>query len=155
MRPSLYEFAGGDEALLALARAHHERCVLDPLLNHPFSKQDLHPEHVERLAAYWAEVLGGPPRYSAGLSDHSQMLRMHAGNGPGMLELGPRFVDCFVAAFDDVPLPSDAEFRAALRAYMEWAVGEVNQFHESADDVPAELGMPRWDWDGLVTTRNA
>ena len=31
-RPSLYEFAGGDPAFLALATAHHERCLLDPVL---------------------------------------------------------------------------------------------------------------------------
>ena len=152
VRPSLYEFAGGDEALLALARAHHERCVADPMLNHPFTKEDLNPKHVERLAAYWAEVLGGPPRYSEQLSDHSSMLRMHAGNGPGMLELGPRFVDCFVAAADDVGLPPDPEFRATLRAYMEWAVADVNEFHDEDSTVPTGLGMPRWDWEGLVTS---
>ena len=152
MRPSLYEFAGGDEAFLALARAHHERCVADPLLNHPFSKEDLNPQHVERLAAYWAEVLGGPPRFSEQLSDHSSMLRMHAGNGPGMLELGPLFVECFVAAADDVGLPGDPEFRSALRAYMEWAVADVNEFHDEDATVPDGLGMPRWDWDGLVTS---
>ena len=152
MRPSLYEFAGGDEAFLALARAHHERCLADPLLNHPFSKEDLNPQHVERLAAYWAEVLGGPPRFSEQLSDQSSMLRMHAGNGPGMLELGPLFVECFVAAADDVGLPADPEFRAALRAYMEWAVADVNEFHDEDATVPDGLGMPRWDWDGLVTS---
>ena len=64
MRPTLYEFAGGDDAFLALAAAHHVRCLADPELNHPFSHADLNPEHVQRLAAYWAEVLGGPPRYS-------------------------------------------------------------------------------------------
>ena len=48
-----------------------------------------------------------------------------------MLELGPRFVDCFVAAADDVGLPADPEFRAALRAYMEWAVADVNEFHDA------------------------
>jgi len=61
---SLYEFAGGDGAFLALARAHHARCLADPELNHPFSHDDQHPQHVERLAAYWAEVLGGPNTYS-------------------------------------------------------------------------------------------
>jgi hemoglobin len=152
MRPSLYEFAGGDDAFLALARAHHARCVADPELNHPFTKEDLNPHHVERLAAYWAEVLGGPPRFSAGISDHSAMLRLHAGNGPGMLDLGPRFVDCFVRAADDVPLPDDPEFRAALRAYMEWAVADVNEFHDAGASVPSGFGMPRWVWDGLVTS---
>lgn len=151
MRPTLYEFAGGDKAFLALARAHHARCLADPELNHPFSHPGQHPQHVERLAAYWAEALGGPPRFTAECSDQSRMLRMHAGNGPGMHDLGPRFVECFVAAADDVDLPSDPEFRAALRAYMEWAVADVNAYAPEGSQVPDGLGMPRWDWDGLVT----
>src|SRR3954466_7800848 len=61
MRPTLFEFAGGDAAFLRLAAAHHARCLADPELNHPFSHADLNPQHVVRLAAYWAEVLGGPP----------------------------------------------------------------------------------------------
>ncbi len=64
MRPNLYEFAGGEPAFLALAAAHHARCLADPELNHPFSHPGQHPQHVERLAAYWAEVMGGPPLYS-------------------------------------------------------------------------------------------
>ena len=66
VRPTLYEYAGGDAAFLRLAQAHHERCLADPELNHPFSHDDLNPQHVERLAAYWAEVLGGPPRVLRG-----------------------------------------------------------------------------------------
>jgi hemoglobin len=148
MRPTLYEFAGGDEAFLALATAHHARCLADPELNHPFSHADLNPEHVQRLAAYWAEVLGGPPRYSELSADHSFVLRLHAGNGD-MSDFGRRFVDCFVAAADDVALPADPEFRAALRAYMEWAVDDVLAY--SAEDalVPSGLPMPHWSWDGL------
>src|SRR5215469_6141756 len=109
MRPTLYEFAGGDEAFLALAQAHHERCLADPELNHPFSHPGQHPEHVQRLAAYWAEVLGGPPTFSQSCSDHTAVVRMHAGNGH-MDDLGHRFVDCFVHAMDDVGMPDDPEF---------------------------------------------
>ena len=45
-RPSMFEFAGGEPAFLALATAHHERCLQDPVLNHPFSHPG-HPQHVE------------------------------------------------------------------------------------------------------------
>ncbi|WP_329046449.1 group II truncated hemoglobin [Amycolatopsis sp. NBC_01488] len=148
MRPTLYEFAGGDPAFLALAAAHHERCLADPELNHPFSHPGQHPQHVERLARYWAEVMGGPPRFSEDCSDHSAMLRMHAGNGD-MSDLGRRFVECFVRAADDAGLPADPEFRAALRSYMEWAVAEVLEYPGPADDVPAGLAMPHWSWHGL------
>src|SRR6478752_2101885 len=64
MRSTLFEFAGGSPAFIALATAHHARCLADPELNHPFSHPDQHPQHIERLAAYWAEVMGGPPSYS-------------------------------------------------------------------------------------------
>ena len=148
MRPTLYDFAGGDPAFLALATAHHARCLADPELNHPFSHPGQHPQHVERLAAYWAEVLGGPPKFSTECSDHPAMLKLHAGNGD-MSDLGRRFVDCFVHAADDAGLPADAEFRAALRAYMEWAVAEVLLYPDPDRAIPAGTPMPRWSWDGL------
>ncbi|HVH95212.1 MAG TPA: oxidoreductase, partial [Nocardioidaceae bacterium] len=62
-RVSIYEAAGGEHAFVALAAAHHARCLADPVLEHPFS-HGVHAEHVERLAAYWAEVFGGPRTYS-------------------------------------------------------------------------------------------
>jgi hemoglobin len=147
-RQSLYEFAGGDQAFVALATAHHARCLADPELNHPFSHPGQHPQHVERLAAYWAEVMGGPPRYSAECGDQSAMLYIHSDTG-AMTDLGRRFVDCFVAAADDVDLPDDPEFRAALRAYMEWAVADVMAYAPHGSSVPPGLAMPHWSWDGL------
>jgi hemoglobin len=147
MRPTLYEFAGGEAAFLALARAHHARCLADPELNHPFSHDDQHPQHVERLAAYWAEVLGGPPAYSTACGDESGVLHMHAGNGD-MGDLGERFLACFVRALDDACLPDDAEFREAMRSYMRWAVDNVLE-PEETDDVKPGLAMPRWGWVGL------
>lgn len=145
---TLYEFAGGEAAFLRLARAHHVRCLADPELNHPFSHPGQHPQHVKRLAAYWAEVMGGPPRYSTSCGDHSGVLTLHCGNGD-ISDLGRRFLDCFVWAADDAGLPDDPRFREALRAYMTWAVDQVVS---TQDDVPADLPMPRWSWDGLVTS---
>jgi len=148
VRPTLFELAGGEAAFVALAKAHHARCLADPELNHPFSHDDQHPQHVERLAAYWAEVLGGPPAYSQTCGDESGVLAMHAGNGD-MTDLGNRFVDCFVHAMDDAALPDDPEFREAMRAYMRWAVDNVLLYSAEDAVVPASAAMPRWDWDGL------
>jgi hemoglobin len=78
MRPTLFEFAGGAPAWLGLATAHHARCLADPELNHPFSHPGQHPEHVQRLAWYWAEVMGGPAEFSRSCTDQSAMLRLHA-----------------------------------------------------------------------------
>jgi hemoglobin len=147
-RPSLYEFAGGEPAFLALARAHHARCLADPELNHPFSHPGRHPRHVERLAAYWAEVLGGPPAYSGACGgDQSAVLQLHAGHGD-MSDLGDRFVACFDAAMDDAGLPEDAEFRAAMRAYMRWAVDDVLVHSPRGTVVEPGAPMPRWGWAG-------
>ena len=149
MRPTLYEFAGGAAAFRALAAAHHARCVADPELNHPFSHPGQHPQHVERLGDYWAEVMGGPPLYTRDRhGDQTSLIAMHSGNGP-MDDLARRFVDCFVRAADDAGLPADPEFRAALRAYMEWAVGEFTAYPDGTAGVPRDLPVPHWSWDGL------
>jgi len=148
MRPTLFEFAGGQPAFLALAAAHHARCLEDPELNHPFSHPGQNPRHVERLAAYWAEVLGGPPDYSRTCADESHVLRMHAGNGD-MTDLGRRFVDCFDRALDDAGLPTDPAFRAAMLAYMRWAVDVVLSYGDRDAVVPLGAELPRWGWDGL------
>jgi hemoglobin len=148
VRPTLFEFAGGEAAFLALARAHHERCVADPELNHPFSHPGQHPQHVQRLAAYWAEVMGGPPVYSQSCGEQSSVLQMHAGNGD-MSDLGERFLRCFDAAADDAGLPADPDFRDALHAYMRWAVDDVLSYSPPDTVVAPGAAMPRWGWDGL------
>lgn len=117
------------------------------MLNHPFS-HGVHPDHVQRLADYWAEAFGGPPAYSQTRGGHSAMLAAHCGNDEDEQvaeEFGARFVECFVRAADDAGLPPDPEFRAALRAYMQWAVREVFSYVE----VPPGVPVPRWSWDGL------
>ena len=148
MRPTLFEFAGGQPAFLALATAHHARCLADPELNHPFSHPGQHPEHVERLAAYWAEVLGGPPTYSRSCGQQSALLQMHAGNGD-MGDLGERFVACFDGAMDDAGLPADPAFREAMHAYMRWAVDDVLVYSPTGTVVAPGAPMPHWGWDGL------
>jgi hemoglobin len=145
-RPSIYEFAGGDTAFLALAAAHHERCLQDPEISHAFS-HGFNPAHVENLAFYWAEVFGGPARYSELLGGHSGMLEIHARTGAAD-DWGERFVACFVQAVDDARLPTDPELRTALRAYMEWATDEVMSYVPTESQVPKELPVPRWGWNG-------
>ena len=106
----MYEFAGGEQGFLALAAATHERCLADPELNHPFSHH-VSPRHIENLAAYWAEVFGGPPSYSTNLGGHSGMLTIHAGEGAPE-EMGDRFEACFIQAMDDAELPTGRRARS-------------------------------------------
>jgi hemoglobin len=149
VRPSIYEFAGGHDAFLALAAAFHDRCLADPELSHPFS-YGTSPHHVEHLAAYWGEVFGGPARYSGSFGGHSSVLALHAGTD-AQDDLGRRFAACFRLAADDAGLPDDPELRAALRSYMEWAVAEIESYNSDARAVAPALPTPRWTWDGLAS----
>lgn len=151
--PSIFEFAGGEQAFVALAAAHHERCLQDPVLNHPFSHPG-HPMHIERLAGYWAEVFGGPPTYSESCGGHPAMLNVHAGQG-AEADLGDLFVVCFVQAADDAGLPDDPELRQNLRSYMEWAVRDVLAYSPKGSTVPEFAAVPRWTWEGLEDTKRA
>ena len=144
--PTLYEFAGGQSAFLPFAAALHERCLADPELNHPFSHPGQNPRHVERLAAYLAEVMGGPADYSTECGgDQAGLVLLHSGNGD-MSDLGRRFADCFMQAADDAGWPDDARFRGALRANIERAVDDVALSHPHDSDIPADLPIPRWSW---------
>jgi hemoglobin len=147
-RPCVFEFAGGQPAFLALATAHHERCLADPVLQHPFSHGG-HPQHIERLGHYWAEVFGGPDLFSQESEGQTGLLGLHAGM-EAQDDLGDRFVACFVHAIDDAHLPDDADFRRVLRHYMEWAVRDVHTYNPRGSTVPVGLAVPRWTWDGLV-----
>jgi hemoglobin len=51
-------------------------------------------------------------------------------------------------AADDAGLPEDKDFRAALRAYMEWAVADVALSHPDDTDIPGALPLPHWSWNG-------
>jgi hemoglobin len=72
---SVYEAAGGQAGLLRLADAWHSRVMADEIVSHAFS-HGFHPQHTERLAAYWAEALGGPARYSGSYGDETSVVRI-------------------------------------------------------------------------------
>jgi hemoglobin len=145
---SLYEAAGGGEGLLRLAQAWHSRAMADETVAHAFS-HGLHPQHHRRLAAYWAEALGGPTSYSDTYGDETSVVRIHSGNGPHE-EMDRRAITCFDQALDDVGLAAGERLRQVLHDYFAWATTTtMSRYHESADDVPAGLSIPRWSWDGL------
>ncbi len=78
---TVYEAAGGDEGLVRLASVWHARVMADEVVSHAF-RHGFHPEHSERLAAHWAEALGGPTTYSDAYGDETSVVRIHSGNGP-------------------------------------------------------------------------
>jgi len=146
---TVYEAAGGYDGLLRLARAWHTRVIADEVVSHAFS-HGFHPDHSERLAAYWAEALGGPTTFSTAYGDETSVVRMHSGHGPHE-EMDRRAIACFDQALTDVGMASGDAVRKALHDYFAWATTTtMSRYHRSSDDVPDGLQIPRWSWDGLV-----
>ena len=146
MTPTLYEAAGGDEGLLRLAEAWHRRVVEDPVVSHAFS-HGFSPEHTRRLAAYWAEALGGAATYSQALGSETSVVRLHSGNGVHD-EMDANAIACFDAALDDVGI--EGRLREALHDYFAWSTTvSMAAYPDDPDAVPPQLTIPRWTWDGL------
>jgi hemoglobin len=147
---TVYEAAGGREGLLKLAAAWHARVMEDVVVSHAFS-HGYHPQHTERLAAYWAEALGGPTAYSDQYGDETSVVRIHSGNGIHD-EMDRRAIACFDQAMEDVGIAQIDPLRCVLHDYFAWATTTtMAHYHDSADDVPIGLKIPKWSWDGLVT----
>ena len=147
---SVYDSMGGADGVLRLATAWHEHVLADDVVSHAFSHGHA-DDHTERLAAYWAEALGGPTTYSEQYGDETSVVRMHSGNGPHD-EMDRRAIDCFDRALVDVGLARDEQLFDVLHDYFAWATTTtMARYHDSADDVPSGLGIPHWSWDGLVT----
>ena len=146
---TIYEAAGGRDGLLRLAGAWHKRVMADEVVSHAFS-HGFHPQHTERLAAYWAEALGGPATYSGQYGDETSVVRRHSGNGPHE-EMDQRAIACFDQALDDIGFARNSSLWQALHDYFAWATSTtMSRYHDSADDVPSGLAIPKWSWDGLV-----
>jgi hemoglobin len=133
---SVYLAAGGDDGLLRLAEAWHVRVMADEVVSHAFS-HGFHPQHSERLAAYWAEALGRRAAFSGQFGDESSVVRIHSGNGPHE-EMDNRAIACFDRALEDVGLTANEPLRQVLHDYFAWATTTtMSRYHESADDVPS------------------
>jgi len=144
---SVYEAAGGMAGMLRLADAWHARVMADEIVSHAFS-HGYHPQHNERLAAYWAEALGGPAAYSAAYGTESSVVRIHSGNGPHE-EMDNRAIACFDLALADAGVTTEP-LRQVLYDYFAWATTTaMARYHGSRDEVPDDLSIPRWSWDGL------
>ncbi|HEX3186487.1 MAG TPA: group II truncated hemoglobin [Pyrinomonadaceae bacterium] len=147
---TVYEAAGGLDGLLRLAHAWHRRVLEDEVVSHAFS-HGFHPQHTERLAAYWAEALGGPRTYSDQHGDETSVVRIHSGNGLHE-EMDQRAIACFDQALHDAGFDSDERLKRVLHDYFAWATTTtMARYHDSADDVPHGLRIPQWSWNGLVT----
>jgi hemoglobin len=78
-------------------------------------------------------------------------VRIHSGNGPHE-EMNQRAITCFDQALQDIGLESDEQLRRVLHDYFAWATTTtMSRYHDSAEDVPGGLQIPKWSWNGLVS----
>ena len=141
-----FDAIGGAEVLLALASAWHRRCLADPMLSHAFHR-GVHPLHAERLAAYWAEQLGGPKADEGMTGSYAEVIRQHSGNGPHP-QMDGRAVAAFVAALDEIGVAPASELGLNLIAWFTWATALLNHGWADPSSVPDDLTLPIWGFDG-------
>jgi truncated hemoglobin YjbI len=115
----------------------------DPLLQPLFGTMPA--DHPERVAAWVAEVFGGPEVYSVPYGGFQRMMSRHLGGNFSEPQRA-RFVELIVRSADDVGLPSDPEFRAAFVAYFEWGSRIATETSRPGAKPPRNMQMPRWNW---------
>jgi hemoglobin len=110
--PTIFEWGGGAEAFGRWLNRFYDLVEEEGTLA-PLFGGSVHEEHRTHVLAWWIEVMGGPADYSANLGGYPAMLAHHRG-----LAITPEqrrlFVTLLSRAADEVELPGDPEFRAAI-----------------------------------------
>lgn len=141
--PSLYEWAGGYEALEPMFVHFYDAVLADDLLQPLF--KDMDPEHPQHVACWIGEVFGGPADYTANHGGHPEMLRHHL-NREITEEQRRRWIDLLVTAADESGLPDDPEFRATFMGYIEWGTRLAKIFSQPGATPNLDEPVPIWDW---------
>ena len=142
--PTLYTWAGGDDAFARLIDCFYDRVEHDDLIS-PLFPGGVSREHRDHVAAWWQEVFGGPDRYTTEHGGYAAMLAKHRNLGIS-IEQRRRFVAIMSIAADDAGLPDDPEFRSALLAYLEWGTRIALDNSQPGADVIPQAPVPRWGW---------
>ena len=142
--PTLYDYAGGAEAMRRVAEAHYARCLTDPVLQQVFGTTG-RPDHAAHLAAWLGEVFGGPREYTEHLGGFPAMLAHHQDKAITE-EQREAFVAAFRAAMDTAGLPADPAFRARLEDYIDWGSHVAARNSQPGYEADMTATVPDWDW---------
>lgn len=142
--PTLYQWAGGTEALRRMIDAFYDQVEGLELFTNLFP-DGVSEEHRDYVTAWWAEVFGGPTRYTDDLGGYESMLAHHIDLGITAEQRGA-FVSLMSQAADEAELPSDPEFRSALLAYLEWGTRLAFENSQPGSGVVEHAPVPRWGW---------
>ena len=142
--PTLFEWAGGEQAFGRLINAFYDRVEADEQLA-PLFGGKVGDEHRKHVVTWWCEVFGGPAHYTWEHGGYDHMVAKHRD-----LAITPeqrfRFATLMSLAADDAELPDDPEFRAAFVAYVEWGTRLALHNSQPGADVVTHAPVPRWGW---------
>lgn len=141
--PTLYEWAGGAEALERLMEAFYREVRKDELLAPLFA--GMSPDHPHHVAAWFGEVFGGPAAYSEERGGFRRMRAKHVGRNI-QPEQRARWVKLMLEAADEVGLPADPEFRSAFVAYLEWGSRRAMTNSKPGAKLSRRETVPFWGW---------
>jgi hemoglobin len=141
--PTLYEWLGGLPALNRLTERFYERVRSHEILAPIFA--GMSAEHPKHVAAFLAEVLGGPATYSASRGGHPHMVRQHLLRHLTQSQRRA-WVALLLDTADELELPDDPEFRSAFVAYLEWGSRLAVINSQPGAEVSPDSPMPKWGW---------
>lgn len=142
--PTLSEWAGGQAAFEKLTATFYSKVPAHPVLAPVFA--GMQPAHATHVAAFIAEVFGGPKAYTALGGSHAAMIAHHFNRHLTQAQR-KAWVGLMLETADAVGLPDDPEFRAAFVGYIEWGtrLARLNS-QDGAQGVDDNAPMPQWDW---------
>ncbi|MFI0449013.1 group II truncated hemoglobin [Actinomadura sp. 6N118] len=141
--PTLYDWAGGEEAFQRLTEAFYAKVREDEVVGPLFAHMD--PGHPKYVAMWLAEVFGGPNRYTDERGGYHHMVSQHLGKAIKEPQRR-RWVSLLMDAADEVGLPDDPEFRAAFTGYVEWGTRIALGNSQPDAHPPMQAPVPHWGW---------
>jgi hemoglobin len=142
---TIYEWGGGREAFERWLNRFYDLVESEAPDVAALFGGTVSAEHRVHVTDWWVEVMGGPATYSADRGGYEHMLAQHRGLGITP-EQRLAFVTLLSRAADDVGLPGDPEFRAALLGYAEWGSRLAMHNSQPGADVVEQAPVPRWGW---------
>jgi hemoglobin len=143
---TLYEHAGGEDALHRLEQLFYDKALADPVLRDVFTERV--PSHVEHLTWFTAESFGGPDRFTREVG-FAHLIDVHR-HRKITDEQRDRFVALYLEVLDEAGLPGDKPFRTAVREHVEFGahVAQQNSWAETDSELHPIREVPKWRWAG-------
>jgi hemoglobin len=142
---TIYEWAGGRDAFARWLHRFYDLIELEAPDIAALFGGTVSEAHRAHVTDWWAEVMGGPSVYTESRGGYERMLARHRDLGITP-EQRLAFVTLLSRAADDVGLPSDPEFRAAIMGYAEWGSRIALHNSQPGAAVVPHAPVPRWGW---------